>query len=83
MSNKLHREISSKPQLHKIMNYVGFQGTGGENGPKRKMQMSILSGLQYKVDDNPPWITTFLLGFQVKGLFLYLPDMRCHSFLFY
>ncbi|WAR28045.1 S23A1-like protein, partial [Mya arenaria] len=30
----------------------------------RKMQSAILSGLQYKVDDNPPWISTFLLGFQ-------------------
>ncbi|XP_052783872.1 solute carrier family 23 member 1-like isoform X2 [Mya arenaria] len=28
------------------------------------MQSAILSGLQYKVDDNPPWISTFLLGFQ-------------------
>ena len=27
---------------------------------------AILSGLQYKVDDNPPWITTILLGFQVR-----------------
>ncbi|KAH3811821.1 solute carrier family 23 member 1-like [Dreissena polymorpha] len=28
------------------------------------MQQAILSGLQYKVNDNPPWITTILLGFQ-------------------
>ncbi|WAR03291.1 S23A1-like protein [Mya arenaria] len=28
------------------------------------MQSAILSGLQYKVDDNPPWISTILLGFQ-------------------
>ncbi|XP_052797378.1 solute carrier family 23 member 1-like [Mya arenaria] len=30
----------------------------------KKMQSAILSGLQYKVDDNPPWISTILLGFQ-------------------
>ncbi|XP_053404669.1 solute carrier family 23 member 1-like isoform X2 [Mercenaria mercenaria] len=30
----------------------------------KNMQTAILSGLQYKVADNPPWITTILLGFQ-------------------
>ena len=30
----------------------------------------VLSGLQYKVDDNPPWITTVLLALQVK-IFIY------------
>ncbi|KAL3848503.1 hypothetical protein ACJMK2_019355 [Sinanodonta woodiana] len=27
-------------------------------------KLHILSGLQYRVDDNPPWISTILLGFQ-------------------
>lgn len=36
------------------------EGRGNQMGHK----LQILTGLQYKVDDNPPWHTTFLLGFQ-------------------
>ncbi|XP_060552099.1 solute carrier family 23 member 1-like isoform X2 [Ruditapes philippinarum] len=47
-----------------MKNKMELMNTDKPKKGSKKMQTAILSGLQYKVDDNPPWISTILLGFQ-------------------